>query len=1089
MDPMPARWWTDPTLLALHRLPMRAPLVGFPDAESARGTREDSPWFRSLDGRWRFRLVERPEAAPAGWADPDIALDAADIDTDGGWHHIDVPGCWTMQGPGPRRPPEGPRFDTPIYTNIVMPFGWEPPAVPDDNPTGLYRTTFRVPRAWRGRRVIVHLGGAESAYALWCNGAFVGLGTDSKLGSEHDLTPYLRAGPNVVAVLVPRWSAASWLEDQDQWWHGGLHREVFLRAVAPVSLADVQVRAGLAPDSGASPVGSLTVDAWLEAGGQAVAGWGTRVTVEDETGAPVVGPFHDGFPTFDHSSHLGEMLSSFLDRGPRASVDATIAGVRPWSAEDPARYRVVVELIDPTGATAEAVAVWTGFRTIEVRDRELLVNGAPVLIHGVNRHDTDPIGGRTCTREAMRRDLELMKRHNLNAVRTAHYPNDPHLLDLCDELGLYVIDEANIESHARQWSLCHDPRFHAAITERVARMVRRDANHPSVIAWSLGNESGVGAGHHAAAGWVRAFDPTRPLHYEGPAMIPFAAGGVPSAATEIDPALTDLVCPMYPEIHQLETWSERFAGSGAGRDRTARGAEHRPLIMCEYSHAMGNSNGSLADYWATIETRPGLQGGFIWEWADHGIPALDDTGQPYWGYGGCFGDEPNDGDFCADGLVSPDRVPHPAMAEVHKVGEPVRVTGYDPATRRITLHNRRWFTDLDDLTARWTIEVDGTPVQSGSLRLPRIPPRGEAAVRVPHRAVRAPSAVEAVLTVRFTLDRSTVWAAAGHEVAWSQVALPVTPTSARRATTRAPRSTAPTVTHTTRDRLVDVAVGPTRLRFDARAGRLVALSHGRTPLLAVGPRLTLWRAPTQNDGMKVGPMSAVQGVRRRWVGWGLADLDPSFVTTTTRTVDGGSFVFETRRDYEGADRRHLVEHREHFTVHPDGRVVIDETVSIPSAWDDLPRVGVVLALTAGLDRLEWFGPGPYETYPDRRLAPIGRWRSTVAEQEVPYVVPQEHGGHVGARWFTLRRPRGAGVRVDLDGDERRSFRVSHLTDHDLTAATAPAQLQRHAEVVVHVDAAVRGLGTASCGPDTLDRYLVRPGVWHWTWTLATLPPR
>lgn len=1071
------RWWADPTLTGLRRLPAGADLLPAPDHACARtGT---SPWHRSLDGRWRFRLVDRPERAPPRWAHPGY--------DDTGWDTIEVPGCWTTQGPRvtPRRGgrPLGPseRFDRPIYTNLVMPFATEPPDVPDANPAGLYRHRFRVPAAWRNRRVHLRVGGAESAVALWCNGTFAGMGKGSRLPTCVEVTDLLCEGDNTLAAMVVRWSDGSWLEDQDQWWHGGLIRSVSLVARAPTHLADVAVTAGLAeaPVAGTgesvttpSPTtGTLAVTATVEGPGITEPGWTVEVRVEDRRGRLAGPPQVGALAVFDRSSHLAEMIGAFVHPGPRVQLTASLPGVEAWTAESPTRYLVLTTLRDPTGEVTEVVGTWTGFRSVEVRDRQLLVNGQPVVIHGVNHHDTDPDAGRTMSPEAIDADLAMMKAHNLNAVRTAHYPPDPHLLERCDEWGLYVIDEADVESHARQWAICADPRFHPAIVERVARMVARDRHHPSIIAWSLGNESGEGPGQHAAAAWVRATDPSRPLHYEGACMLAFAADGIPETPDDVS-GITDLICPMYPSRDQLARWAARAQSSG----------ETRPLVMCEYSHAMGNSNGDLADTWALIESTPGLQGGFIWEWADHTLRTLDARGRPVAGYGGAFGDEPNDADFCADGLVGADRVGHPALAEVAAVGAPVRLVGVDASRRRVRLRSRRHFTTLEDLELRWALEVDGRTQARGRQLLPPVEPGGAADLRVPWPAPRGRRDQQALLTLRFHTRRATPWAPRGHEVAWAQAPVPLVRPHAP------PRPTARTLSWCQEGQTVRVTSGDTELVFDAGAHGWASLAHAGHEVLTRAPGLSLWRAPTQNDGIKIGPLAGVQGVASRWQAWGLDRLERHLETAHHTERPDGSVVLEARHRLRGDRQPWAVQHRERITVTADGVIVVDESVVVPPPLGDLPRVGVVLEVAEDFEDLIWLGPGPWETYPDRRLAPVGRWRSRVDDQDVGYAVPQEHGGHVGARWLALTAGRRAGLVVRLDGDPRRSFRVSHLTDASLTAATVPGELRRAPTVEVHLDAAVRGLGTASCGPDVAPEHRVGPGRWRWHWACTTFTP-
>ena len=695
--------WQTPELTSLNRLPPRATLE-----------RTDR---RSLDGEWGFRLSPRPEEAPSAR---------------GRRHRVEVPGLWTMQG-----------FESPHYTNVVMPFADRPPNVPDANPTGVYRRTFTIPRGWRRKRIVLGFGGVEGVLHVVLNGEPVGIGKDSRTPSEFDVTEIVRHGaPNELVAAVVRWSDASFVEDQDQWWHAGISRGVYLYAGG---IEDVFARAGAD--------GSLAVDArgavrarLLDARGRTV----LRTSLPAETGL----------------------------RAPRL-----------WSAEAPSLYTLVVEAED--GETASCTI---GFRTVEVRDRRLLVNGEAVEIHGVNRHDHDDVRGRAVTRELMETDARLMKQFNVNAVRCSHYPNDPYWLDLCDRYGLYVIDEANIESHAYYDELCRDPRYLGAWVDRVQNMVERDKNHPSVILWSLGNESGYGPNHDAAAGWVRARDASRPLHYEGAIARDWTGGRM----------ATDVVCPMYAEVDAIEAWA------------AAPTDDPRPLILCEYSHAMGNTGG-LADYYAAFERHGALQGGFIWEWVDHGIRRRDRRGREYWAYGGDFGDEPNDANFCADGLVWPDRTPHPSLYELKFLARPVRVEALRGG--RFRIRNRHRFTGLDRYRGEWELTVDGKRRRRGRLPALRVPPGGtfEFALDLPE------TDGERFVTFRFFLREATEWAPAGHEVAWQQLALPSR--RARRASGRAVRSSAKGV----------FEAGSVRAAFDLDRGVLRELSDGRRNVLAARP--------------------------------------------------------------------------------------------------------------------------------------------------------------------------------------------------------------------------------------------------------------
>ena len=973
----------------------------------------------NLDGRWRFQLLSRPDQEPGAT-----------------WLEAEVPGCWTMQGHG----------DLPHYTNVAMPFAGLPPAVPTANPTGVYEREVEVPERWAGRRIVLHVGAAESVLIARLNGHEAGISKDSHLAAEFDVTDLVAVGRNTIRLTVVKWSDATYIEDQDQWWHGGITRSVFLYATHPVYLADVRAIPSLAEDLAS---GSLEVRVEVAfRGGTPEPGWSVEARLDGLTGTlaaalPHAGRHEGPRPSRQHRELADRAIAALplteeerTDGWPRLYADlapvnvgqvtlqANVAGVRPWSAETPVLYPLRVTLRSPTGDAVEEVTVRVGFRRVEIIGLDLLINRQRVFLRGVNRHDFDQRTGRVVSRDSMRDDLILMKRFGFNAVRTSHYPNDPAFLDLCDELGMYVFDEADIEAHAFIGSLCDDPRYLPAWVERVARMALRDKNHPSVIAWSLGNESGYGANHDAAAGWLRRYDPSRPLHYEGAIKWDWAS----------DQGASDLTCPMYPPIWAI-----------VGHARSGR--QRHPLIMCEFSHAMGNSNGTLAEYWDAIEATPGLQGGFIWEWWDHGLVQQLPDGRTRWAYGGDFGDQPNDGNFCLDGLVWPDRTPKPALWEHRQLAAPVRIAARptDLLAGRVELHNRQHFRDLGWLRATWELADDGEPVATGEVPLPAIGPGQRAVVQLPDWRLpdRGPSVRERWLTVRFRTAEARAWAPQGFEVSWAQLALD-----------RAGAST-PTPP--------DVS-DPSVVLDDA--GLLV---H---ELIASPPVLSLWRAPTDND--RIGGMAA------QWQTWGVDQLERGLVS-----IDRRGTTTVVRAAYRTASGIRIA-HEQTFRSLAGGGILVEETAVIPDELTDLARVGTVLELRPGLERLEWFGSGPHETYPDRkRGGQVGRWRSTVGEQYVPYIRPQENGGHADVRWLELRDATGRGLRIDLD--QPRQASVSHFRGRDLASATHDVDLEPRPEVVLCLDAAHRGLGTASCGPDTLPEYLVGPGTYRWSWSLQPLP--
>jgi beta-galactosidase len=657
LDAFGPRSWAQPAVTAIGRLPM--------------SSRLRRPEELALDGAWAFSMHDRPEH---------VGPDALTGPTDG-WAEVEVPGCWTMQG-----------FGTPQYTNVQMPFPGPPPAVPEANPTGTYRRTVTVPVDWTDRRIVLHVAGAESVLYVHVDGEPVGMGKDSRLPHEFDLTDLVEPGRSFeLALTVVQWSDATYLEDQDHWYHAGLHRSVLLRAVPAVHVADLDTRADLDPATGA---GRLEVRVHVDGPPGRLPGCVARVEV---AGRAVEVPVQSEDPE-DHS--LNSL--TFLGRGATATLE--LPDVAAWTADTPNLHDVDVTLLDADGVVLDAVSVAVGFRRVEVRGHELLVNGRAVLLKGVNRHDHDPRRGKAVTAESIEADVVLMKRHGINAIRTSHYPSDTHLYDVCDRLGMYVVGEANLECHAYLRSLTKDPRWAAAIIERVQRMAVRDLNHASVITWSLGNESGSSPALVAAAAWLRAWDPSRPVQYEGALGEALMASlWADQPATLAAPtAESDLVVPMYPQVAHLVEYATRSTPT-------------QPLIMCEYIHAMGNSCGGLDEYWDAIRAHDGLQGGFVWDWVDQALVQRLDDGTERLAYGGDFGDEPNDGAFCMNGLVAADRTPHPSLLELTKVIQSVQLRAIDARRGLVEVTNEHGFLDLAWLRGTWSVTVDGEDVAGGEL--------------------------------------------------------------------------------------------------------------------------------------------------------------------------------------------------------------------------------------------------------------------------------------------------------------------------------------------------------------------------------------
>ncbi|MDW8278784.1 MAG: glycoside hydrolase family 2 TIM barrel-domain containing protein [Anaerolineales bacterium] len=1005
--------WENPTLPAFNRLPMRPGLAPYPDEESAR--RRDpsaSPWSLCLDGTWKFHFAPTPSQLPAEFETPEFE--------DDGWDAIDVPGNWTLQG-----------YDKPIYCNIKMPIPHNPPFVPaDDNPTGLYRRVFDLPDAWRGRRVVIHFGGVESFFYLWVNGQKVGFSKDSRLPAEFDITPYLRPGRNVLAAQVIRWSDGSYLEDQDHWRMAGIFRSVWLFAFPlPFHLTDVFARPEVAEDLQSA---RLRVTARL--GGETRAASGARIAMQlfDPTGAPLFPDYVEGLFTFDEN------------QPDQVTLARTIESPRLWSHETPHLYTLVVRLSDAEGQPLQYEAHRIGFRRVEIKNRQLLINGRAVYIRGVNRHEFEETRGKTVTLDSMLADIRLMKQHNINAVRLSHYPNDPRWYDLCDEYGLYLWDEANLETHALYNRLCHEPDWRLAFLERGARMVERDKNHPSVIVWSLGNESGYGPNHDLMAGWIRGYDPSRPLHYEG-AISPDWEGGR---------LASDLVCPMYPSIERIV-------------DFALHHNDPRPLIMCEYAHAMGNSVGNLKEYWEAIESHPGLQGGFIWDWVDQGLLQTDARGRRYWAYGGDFGDTINDMNFCVNGLIFPDRTIHPCMLEVQKLFQPVRARLLDAENGLVEIRNGYDFSSLAHLRGTWELVRDGQVLQSGPLPTLNIPPGEALTLQIPYALPADGVAGERWLNLRFSLTEASPWAPAGHRVAWEQFSLPSPRVSAPLVFAR---DSLPVVLQTEGE--IRLQNGGLSLTFSRTSGLLTALDWRGHALLQSGPQLNAWRAPTDNDGFKWAP-ELKDKLLYAWLQAGLNRLQhrlDALETTSSGTVTA-------RFTSQAADIPAGFRHELTYALLGETALQLDWSLTCFGALPPLPRLGLCLVLPPGFETFTWLGRGPEESYPDRKAGvPLGLHRATVTGQYVPYIMPQEHGNKTDVRWAALSNAEGIGLLAVGEAPFQTS--ASHFTAEDLFRAMHTCDLDPRPETYWHLDAAQCGLGGASCGPMTLPQYLVQPGDYH-----------
>ncbi len=927
--------WENPEVIGRDKLPPHSFFRAYPSREEALSGGA-SAFVQSLNGSWRFHWAKRPADRPIGFHE-------ATYD-DSGWAEIPVPSNWQLHGHG-----------IPIYTNIQYPFGPpNPPFIPhNNNPVGSYRRTFMVPSSWSGRRVVLHFSGVDSAFYVWLNGRKVGYSQGSRTPAEFEVSPHLRKGKNLIAVEVYRWSDGSYIEDQDFWRLSGIFRDVFLYSTAPVHLWDYWVRTDLDEQYRDAEL-ILTAD--VDNSSPDPARGDLEIRLLDGGGREV-------FPAarVDYSVSARDRVSLEFSR--------TIRNPEKWSAESPALYTLLLTLRGIRGEVLEAVSQKVGFREVEIHAGQLRVNGVPIILKGVNRHEHDPDTGHSVDVESMVRDIQLMKQHNINAVRTSHYPNAPQWYDLCDRLGLYLIDEANIESHGIGYepedTLGNKPVWGKAHLDRTIRMVERDKNHPSILIWSLGNEAGDGVNFEVTSDWIHRRDATRPVQYE-------QAGTRPH---------TDIVAPMYARIDQMVHYAETH--------------DDRPMILCEYVHAMGNSVGNLQEYWDVIGKYPQLQGGFIWDWVDQGLRSRTGDGREFLAYGGDFGppEVPSDDNFCMNGLVSADRAPHPSLHEVKKVYQYVDMEGEDLASGRIRITNRYAFLDLDRLQVTWEVRGDDRKLQSGTLPRLEIQPGESRSVKIPLQRPEFEPGVEYWLLVSFRLPGDLPWADAGHEVAWEQFPLP---SPADRSTIR--RREPPPLELNESGYLITLTGEDFLLEINKKKGTIETFRYRGTDLIRTGPRPNFWRAPTDND---IG-----NGMPERLRIWRDAGHEWNVRSKASRVSAG-----EVKVDADGTLPRVRSRLRAEYRVRGNGEVGI--TVSfVPGDTDlpELPRFGMQMTLPGEFQSIEWYGRGPHETYRDRKSgARVGRFSGTVDEQFVEYSRPQENGNKTDVRWVLLTNPDGVGL--------------------------------------------------------------------------------
>jgi len=960
--------WENPLVAGINREDPHATMTPYSGRTAVLASDHDiNSLVQSLNGKWKFHWAPNPDSRPV-----DFFREEFDVRE---WPDIEVPGNWEFQG-----------YGVPIYTNIDYPFRADPPFVPrDDNPVGSFRRTFAVPASWAGRQTFISFGSVRSAFYLWVNGKSVGFAKGSKTPAEFNITPFVREGVNNVSVEVYRWTDGSYLEGQDYWKVSGIERGVSLYSLPGVHIRDFGVEAGLADNN---VDGRLRVKVNVRnLSGQASDTYSLGMELIDPDGRTII------------ASDVSESFK--VDPGMETPVESatTVKAPRRWTAETPDLYHLLLYLVGPSGDTVEAVDCMVGFRSVEIRDGQLLVNGVPILIKGVNRHEHDPVRGRVMTDELMMEDLRLLKQFNINAVRTSHYPDDPRWYDLCDRYGIYLVDEANIESHGMGYdpdkTLGNKPEWREAHLDRTRRMVERDKNHPSVIIWSLGNEAGDGVNFDSTYRWIKRRDPTRPVQYE-------RAGRGPH---------TDIYCPMYAPIRHLREYADSV------RDR--------PLIMCEYAHAMGNSVGNLKEYWDVIYANRQLQGGFIWDWADQGMLKYTSLGEPYFAYGGDYGPPgtPSDGNFLCNGLVAPDRTLHPHIWEVKKIYQYVRITPVDISTGRFNVTNFRDFSGLEDLRIVWRIDADGTTVAETTLIAPSIAAGETREVILPFEGFTMRRGPEYILTVSFRTNGASFLIPDNHEVAWEQFVLQ---NSSEFELYDKKEVDALSLKRT--DSAINISGREFSVSMSTVEGTLTSLTYKGKQLMLTGPSPYFWRAPTDNDFGNRMPIRC--GL------WKEAGDRRNVERVTTARLSPDLVRIEVSFDLFGVG----VSYQTRYDVYGTGDIVITGKFHpLRTGLPDIPRMGMKMIIPVDLDNVEWYGRGPFESYWDRKHGmAIGRYSGKVGDQYHPYIRPQENGNKTDVRWFSLTDDSGDGLLIVCGN---MNFGVSHFLPEDFD--NGPEKAQRH----------------------------------------------
>lgn len=986
--------WENHQIDGINRMPARAHFLTFPSKEKALlNNNRYTHAFKNLNGVWKFMFLDAPEYSPEGFFNSDFDVTKMD--------DITVPGNWQLQGYGKMH-----------YSDLWYNFPINPPYVPTENPTGIYKRTFFVEESYRDKKIIIRFCGVDSAYHLWINGKEVGYSKVARNESEFDITDLIRVGEeNDVTVRVYQWSDGTYLEDQDMWWESGIFRDVELIGVPKDGINDYKVIADLDDEY---KNGIFKVEAFL------------RTTKEVNV----------TFELVDAGENTVFTKTVVAKEG-KACIDEVIADVNHWTAETPYLYKLFMTVEDD-GRIIEGIPQNVGFRNIRLNGETFLVNGVAIKFKGVNRHDYSPQNGRVVSREEIEKDIILMKQFNINAIRTSHYPNSYYLYDLCDEYGMYLIAETDLECHGFELTgdykwITDDPSWELAYVSRMTRMIERDKNHPAIIFWSLGNESAFGCNFRKMTDVAHEMDPTRLVHYEG----------------DFDVESADVYSTMY-------TWIENPKKPYLMKDIIEK--SKKPHIHCEYCHAMGNGPGNLKDYQDLVYAHDKLQGGFVWEWFDHGIESFTESGEKYYRYGGDFGDDPSNKDFCIDGLIMPDRTPSPGLYEYKKVIEPITTTAIDIQKGIINLLSRYDFANLDRFNLVYKVMEDDVILQTGFMAVPSIEARANKDITLPYdlSVIKVKPGAHYYVNISYQLREDTSYASSGHELATAQFELPLYKEGIM---VRPEGILNVEKEHTT----LHVKGANFSLDFNLVNGNLMNIVRDGMQVLSKGPRLTLWRAPISND------MEIIDKLKKVY----FLHLEHEVVMNIDYHMEGNILKVEVDTINSTTNSAWHFKTKYVYTVCPSGDILIDvegtPSGRVDLAPDMLPRIGVSMHLDKSMEHVRYFGMGPGENYADsKEAAQMGLYANTVDGLFTNYVIPQENGNHMGCKWVSMTNDRGMGLLASTEGDF--NFSASWYENKDLDDAKHTCDLVKRDYIVFNVDYKQNALGTNSCGQWQLDKY-------------------